>query len=240
MKHAAFILLPMIAGSALGEDDPFAKEGADKTVVQEDDTFKVIADPAGKSYFPEGRASYYTKYLSAMKEPSVLAPLDKGAERVFRFTYLRSFHDPLVVRITESGDTVTARAVRLEMNQQYEPVKIISDKTWKLEDERRKAVKALPDQKGFWTPLSPVEEAIALGGLDGSRWIFEVHDKDGYRMIDVWTPGALAGLEKDEVQRLAGESGEDAAKFRDFLIYKKTGEKLLEIGGILPEPEDRY
>ncbi|MCW1921693.1 hypothetical protein OKA05_03955 [Luteolibacter arcticus] len=240
MKRAALILFSMFACGALGEDDPFVADGSDKVVVQEDDAFKVIADPAGKAYFPEGRASYYTKYLSAMKEPSVLSPQEKGVERVFRFTYLRSFHDPLVVRITETGDTVTARAVRLEMDQQYQPVKIVSDRTWKLDGEGRKAVKALPEQKGFWTPLNLVEEAIASSGLDGSKWVFEVHDKDGYRMIDVWTPEALVGMDKDVVDRVSGDLGKEPVTMRDFLIYKKTGEKLLEIGGILPEPDDRY
>jgi hypothetical protein len=233
MKRAALFFLPMIACSAFAEDDPLAKDEADKAVVQEDDSFKVIADPAGKAYFPEGRASYYTEYLSAMKEPSVLSPLEKGVERVFRFTYLRSFHDPLVIRITEAGDTVTARAVRLEMDQQYQPVKIVSDKTWKLDEEGRKSVKPLPEQKGFWAPLSDAEQSVAQGMMDGSTWVFEVHDKDGYRMIDIRSPDALAKLE-------LGNLGVDSSKPRDYLAYKKTGEKLLKIGGILPEPEERY
>jgi hypothetical protein len=70
MKRAALMLFPMIACSALGEEDPVAKEGADKAAVQEDDSFKVFPDPAGKEYFAKDRASYYTKYLLAMKEPS--------------------------------------------------------------------------------------------------------------------------------------------------------------------------
>jgi hypothetical protein len=227
------MLLPMIACSAFAEDDPLAKDGAEKADVQEDDTFKVIADPAGKAYFPDGRASYYTKYLSAMKEPSVLSPLEKGVERVFRFTYLRSFHDPLVVRITEAGDTFTAHAVRLEMDQQYRPVKIVQEKTWKLDEEARKTVKPLPEQEGFWTALSDAEQAVAQSILDGSTWIFEVHDKDGYRMIEIQSPDAFAKLQLEDL-------GGTSSSPRDYLAYKKTGEKLLKIAGILPEPDERY
>jgi hypothetical protein len=240
MKRAALMLFPMIVFSALGEEAPIAKQEADKAAVQEDDSFKVIADPVGKGYFPEGRASFYTKYLSAMKESSVLSPLEKGVERVFRFTYLRSFHDPLVVRITEAGGTSTARALRLKMDENYRPVGIVRDKTWKLDDESKKAVRTLPEQRDFWKPLSATEEMIASGGLDGSRWIFEIHDKDGYRMIDVWSPEIMARSDKGGEQSASGDLKKDPDKMRDFLIYKKTGEKLLELGRILPEPEERY
>jgi hypothetical protein len=233
MKRAALVILPVFAFSALGEEEPAATEGAGKAAVQVEDSFKVFPDPAGKEYFPKDRASYYTKYLLAMKEPSVQTPPEKGVDRVFRFTYLRSFHDPLVVRISEAGEAVTVRAVRLQMNQQYQPVKIVHDKTWKLDEESRKAVKTLPEQEDFWAALSDAEQSVAQGMMDGSTWVFEVHDKDGYRMIDIRSPDALAKLE-------LGILGKDSSKPRDYLAYKKTGEKLLKIGGILPEPEERY
>lgn len=233
MKHVALMVLPVIACSALAEEDPLAGDESNKAVVEKDDAFKVVADPAGKAYFPEGRASYYTKELLAMMEPSVLSPLEKGVERVFRFTYLRSFHDSLVVRITEAGGTTTIRAVQLERDLQYRPVRIAHDKTWKLDEEGRKAVKPLPEQKGFWTPISDIELAVALSFSDGSKWIFEVHDKNGYRMIDIQSPDRLAKME------LPGPEG-DPTKPRDYLAYKKTGEKLLKLAGILPAKDERY
>lgn len=200
-----------------------------------DETFKVFPDPSGQEYFPKDKASYYTRYLSAMKEPSVKAPLKKGVERVIRFTYLRSFHDPLAVRIVDRGGALTATSIRLKMDREYRPVKILHDKTWTLNAGSSKSIRSLLAQKDFWKPLNADEEALASGGSDGSRWIFEIHDKDGYRMLDIWTPDALAMPDKE-----LEEAGLDPRKLRDFLIYKKTGNRILEIGKILPKPEDRY
>ncbi|MEK7950081.1 hypothetical protein [Luteolibacter soli] len=239
MKYLALMVLPVIACSALAEEDPFAGGEPNKAVVEKDDAFEVVADPAGKAYFPEGRASYYTKELLAMKEPSVLSPLEKGVDRVFRFTCLRSFHDPLVVRITEAGGIVTARAVQLHRDESYRPVGIVHDKTWELDEKSKKAIaEIVPTRKDFWMPLSDAEET--LSGLDGSTWIFEVHDKEGYRMVDVWSPGVLSSMDMEEMKKMLDGRGLDLSKIRDFRVYKRTGEKLLEIGEILPKPEERY
>ncbi|MEK7949993.1 hypothetical protein [Luteolibacter soli] len=226
MKLVTLAILSLITTHLHGEDAPAVKDDSQGQPAQEDETLKVFPDPSGKEYFPKGEASYYTRYLSAMAEPSVKADLEKGVERVFRFTYLRSFHDPIAVRFVDRGGIFTVRAVRMKMDREYRPVKIVDDRTWKLGAETAKAVQAALLQKEFWKPLNDIEMAVAQGGLDGSRWIFEIHDKDGYRMIDIWTPNALA------------KSGAD--KIRDFLVYKNTGEKILEIGKILLKPEERY
>ena len=70
MKHVALAILWMMPIATHGQVDPFAKGKSAETGVQEDETFKVFPDPAGKEYFPKDRSSYYTRYLSAMKEPS--------------------------------------------------------------------------------------------------------------------------------------------------------------------------
>ncbi|MES2706462.1 MAG: hypothetical protein V4726_07655 [Verrucomicrobiota bacterium] len=206
-----------------------------KTEVEQDDTFKVFPDAAGKAYFPENKESYYTRYLAAMKEPSLQPELPKGTDRIFRFTYLRSFHDPLVVRISDTDGVLMARAVRLKKNPDYRPGKILHDRTWTLDAESTKVFLKLRETKDFWKPLNPSEEALASGGLDGSRWIFEMHDKDGYRMMNLWSPDVLNAT--DEQLKNAGIDG---SKLRNFLVYKDAGNKILEIGQIMPEPENRY
>lgn len=235
--RTSFISIWLIASMAFGQSlSPPDREVAGAPTEQEDDTFKVFPDPEGKEYFPKESASYYTRYLSTMKEPSVKSALEKGVVRVYRFTYLRSFHDPLVVRITDTGDKVTARAVRLKMDREYRPVKIIHDETWNLNDESAKTIKTLLEQKDFWTPLNATEKAVVSGGCDGSRWIFEIHDKDGYRMIDIWSPDSFGKITDEQFKN----AGIDRTKLRDFLVYRKSGIKVLELGKILPEPDARY
>ncbi len=231
----ALAILWLVPTITYGQEDPFADGKSEETSVQKDDMFKVFPDPAGKEYFPKDKASYYTRYLSAMKEPSVNAPLAEGVARVFRFTYLRSFHDPLVVRIIDKGKDLTMTAIRLKMDREYRPVKVLHDETRALGPESTQTIRELIAQKDFGKPLNGTEEELASGRLDGSRWIFEIRDKDGYRMLDIWTPEALAMPEKE-----LKDAGLDPTKIRDFLIYKKTGNSLLEIGKILPKPDERY
>lgn len=226
MKLLATAILSIAIPSLHAEDAPTEKGDAQKPTAQQDETFKIFLDPSGKEYFPKDQASYFKEYLSAMAEPSVKADLEKGVERVFRLTILPSFDDPIAIRFVDTGENLTVRAVRLKMDMQYHPEKIVSDKTWKLDDEAKKATQELLAQKDFWKPLSPTEEALAQGGLDGARWLFELHDKDGYRMIDVWSPAALAEMGAEGV--------------RDFLVYQKTGAKVLEIGKISPKAEDGH
>lgn len=235
MKPLALAILGFLPIFSQGQDDPFTSGKSPPSVGQENDMLKVFPDAAGQDYFPKDKASFYTRYLSAMKEPSVKAPLPEGVEWVFRFTYLRSFHDPLAVRIVNNGGKLKVRAIRLKMDREYRPGNILSDREWILDSPSSQTIHGLLTQNEFWKPLNDTELKYAWG-LDGSSWIFEIHDKDGYRLFDVWTPDALVTFTAKEFH----ERGDDPAQFRDFSIYKETGYKILEIGHILPDPDDRY
>lgn len=238
MKIARLALLFLTVLVASGQD-PFAdgKSGIPQAEAElrEDDTFKVFPDPEGRGYFPKGKEGYYTKYLSVMKEPSVMAALSQGVTRVFRFTYLRSFHDPLVFRIVDKEGELMATSVRLRRDREMMTVKIDFQKTWSLQADVSRRISSLIVQKDFWKPLNKDEDKLASSGLDGSRWIFEIHDKDGYRLINVWSPDAMVGTENE-----MRNAGVDPSKIRNFRIYRETGCSLLEIGGILPVPMEIY
>ncbi len=234
MKFSILFLYYIFTIFTIAEDDPFEKEESEKAV-QENNTFKIFPDPSGNEYFPKDKASYYTRYLSAMKEPSVKAKLEKNVDRVIRFTYLRSFHDPLVIRLTTKGDVYTGTATRLEKDEKHDPVKISFSKAWILAEKNTNITKNLFTQKDFWKPLNNVEKTFFSRVKDGSQWIFEIHDKDGYRMIDVWCPDYV-NMPDDELKEL----GVDPTQFRNFLVYFKTGNQMLKLGNIQPKPDENY
>ena len=236
-KMKRFIFGGLLFGTCLGneQDDPFKRNEIQKPEFEQDDTFKVFSDPNGKAYFPEAEASFYTRYLSAMKEPSVMTPLKKGVNRVIRFTYLRSFHDPLVVRFTIKNNVTTVTAVKLQKDNHHRPVKILHNKTMVIDKETTKLVRALAIQKNFWKPLNAEEEDLLSGGLDGAQWMFEIHDQNGYRKIDIWSPDVVTASD-EKLKRF----GVDPAKLRDFQVYQKTGLKFLKVGGIQPKIENIY
>jgi len=197
---------------------------ADPILVDEytDDSFKVFSDPSGKAYFPEGKASCYTPYLLAMKEPSVQADLPDGATFVLRFTLIPSFTDNLVVRIYDKDGKFHARAVRQKKDRNYNPVQITDDRTIALDANLREQFKDLFSNPGFWKPLSDNEEGMQ--GFDGVSWIFEMKDKSGYHMLDLWSP---------DNERLSDEmlkeAGFDPAQLRDYSPYVKAGNTLLKL-----------
>lgn len=232
MKCVALIFFWAAAVVAIAQDDPFSKGEAMEKAVQEDDTFKVFPDPAGEPFFAKGKASYFTRYLSAMKEPSLQRDLAEGTKTVFRFTYLRSFDDPITVRIWQKGDVFEARAVRLKMNREYRPLEIIHDRSFRIDPEKLEKIRSELEKKDFWKPLT--NDELMLEGLDGSRWIFELHDNNGYKMIDVWSPGSTP---LDDVLKRAGI---DPKSLRDFVTYKRVGIEILKQGGVLPKEDNQY
>lgn len=210
------------------EENKSGQESAKATSVP-----KAVPDAAGQAYFPKGRDTvFYTRHLAAMKEPSVSTPLKKGVTRVYRFTCIRAYHDPLAVRIVQKGNTLTVRAIRLKLEKDHSLGKIVHDKTWELNDVNSKVVRPLLEQKDFWKPLTATEKTWNFNEFTDSLWLFEVHDKEGYRMIDIGMPDDLPT--RDEFK----ENEIDPTQFRDFAGYLKTGNQLLETGKILPAPYD--
>lgn len=202
--------------------DPFA---ADE---YEDDSRKVFPDPAGKTYFPEGKARYYTRYFLAMKEPSIQAELPEGTTFVLRFSLLPSFTDNLVVRIYDKDGKFHARAVRQKKDRNYNPVQIKENRNIALDQDFREKFQALLANGDFWNPLSENEEGMQ--GFDGARWIFEIKNKSGYHMLDLWSPDNER--RSDEMLRQAGF---DPAQIRDFRPYVQAALQLLELAKLKPE-----
>lgn len=223
MKIPLTILL--ITGSSILCQEPFS--GVEQI---EDDTFKVIPDPKGNAYFPKGRESYYTKYLAAMSEPSVKTSLPNGVQKVFRLTYLRSFHDPLVVRLTMRDGIFEMRAVRLERDREWRPVKIIHDETKKLNQEDSAALAQMLEKEDLWKEFTDGETLVMEMINDGSTWIFEMHNANGYKMVEVRSPQHLADIAKD---------GEIEME-RDFSQYFHVGARLLKLGEISPPKDEHY
>jgi hypothetical protein len=225
-------ILWMVPISMHGQDDPFADGKA--SVVPLDDSSKVFPDPAGKEYFPKGKASYYTRYLAAMREPSLQRDLEGLEDFHFRFTYLRSFQDPLMVRGIKVGNTLKMRAVILKMGANSEPIGIAHDGTVSFAVDEAKNVLEELQKREFWKPLNDAEKFCE--GLDGSQWVFEFRDKNGYRMIDVWSPNLNVVPDGIDLPKLLKDAGLKVEEVRNYKVYVDVGYELLRMADILPDP----
>jgi hypothetical protein len=125
---------------------------------------------------------WYSKHLYAMREPVIF--LDKSQNEIYRFTWLRTFHNPIAIRIEKHGENYNVYWKLCSGAGGYEPGKLIIDKqnlivknTWdKFIDQLQ--------QIDFWH----MDTKVNTMGLDGSQWILEGKNLNQYHIVDRWSP----------------------------------------------------
>lgn len=127
------------------------------------------------------RRNRYSRYLLAMGEPSLAC---ETRFPVYRFMWLRSFHNPIAVRVEQHDDGMHLAAVELEGADSYEFGKQARRIERMLSIEEVHRFSEALAQAEIWT--ASVEQKQE--GLDGARWIVEARDGKRYRLQDVWTP----------------------------------------------------
>ena len=154
--------------------------------------FVLLIGGCSTSYFPAGSLDptssdldnfvndWYSAHLSAMSEP-VLVP--KPDRRTYRFTWLRSFHRPIAIRVDATSEGATLTAVELDGAGGYDPGKELRRIERKLDPGVLTELEALLEHHKFWS-LPAREERL---GLDGAEWIVEVAT-DRYHVVVRWSP----------------------------------------------------
>ena len=156
-----------------------------------------------------------------------------NAGEKWRFTWLRSFHDPISIRVWQSGSSYQMRAVRLARKKDDSVGAATADSTRLLTKDEVTEIQRLSSTKDLWLPLNETEVNAFSNGLDGVVWLFE-HQKDKkHAMLDLWSP-------KDYGRKQYQEAGLDVSKIRDFDPYVRLGLYLLKITQLLPQKQDIY
>ncbi len=131
---------------------------------------------------------WYGKHLRALGDRSLLEkpPADNG--EVYRFTWLRAFHRPVVVRVDYNGYGASLISRETDGKGGYEPGKIIRTDRLELRPGEWCRFTELLNAAGFWSMPSQIND----GGRDGSQWILEGIRGNRYHVTDRWTPGKNA------------------------------------------------
>lgn len=126
---------------------------------------------------------WYARQLAAADEPPLYGATADGSS--LRFTWLRTFHKPIVVRL--SGlETDTPRLIAKEMTGHggYDPGKVGRIVKRFLTTEEADAIRALIARNRVLT--EPVD--ACRFGNDGAEWLIESNGRTGYRFVKEWSP----------------------------------------------------
>src|SRR5262245_31927728 len=133
---------------------------------------------------------WYSKHLAAMEEPSLSCGVLEDTE-TYRFLWLRTFHNPVAVRVFRRGDDYGLEAAILNGAGGYNPGHVSRrvTKTW-CRDQWQTVIARFEGVQ-FWQMAT---KSDALPGLDGAQWIVEARRDGRYHIVDRWT-GTDHGLE---------------------------------------------
>jgi hypothetical protein len=134
----------------------------------------------------KGREHWYGPHLAAAGETNLCATKDESVE-VYRFTWLRSFHPPVVVRAERTDMAIRLYAKQLSGAGGYDPGSLQDTRETALDPTQWQELIELVDGTGFWLESTP-ETDSRPPGLDGAQWIFEGVRRGMYRAIDRWSP----------------------------------------------------
>jgi hypothetical protein len=129
------------------------------------------------------------KYLRAMKEPLLekLAEKDRTST-VYRFLWMPSFHNQISVRFVKSDEGADLHAVRLSLDDAYEPRSIVERKGVKLSRAHWERIASRLEKAKFWT--LPTDKPPPFGGIiaDGDILVVEGVKDGKYHVVSRHSP----------------------------------------------------
>jgi hypothetical protein len=127
---------------------------------------------------------WFSEYLAAAGEMPLIRQVE-GKRALFRFIWLPSFNQPVVIRIETANDGQRRIvATRLSGAGGYEPGAAADKIDRRLTQEEGQRIDAMIS--GSKLLEQPSGECQL--GLDGAEWIVEAIDGDGYHFLKRWSP----------------------------------------------------
>jgi hypothetical protein len=136
-----------------------------------------------RSDFDEFVRVWYVKHLKASKELPLTINYVEGSER-YRFIWLRTFDQPIIIRIEMHDGKASLTAKVLSGKGGYEPGTIIEEISRNVSPEEWKSFKSLLVEADYWN----ITNSEFGAGLDGAQWVMESISEQGYYLVDLFCP----------------------------------------------------
>lgn len=124
---------------------------------------------------------WYSDVLFAMREPLLFNK--KMNNEIYRFTWLRSFHNPIVITIVNAQNK-SFKLFWKEFEGESKNGKIIINKSKAISKLEWITFRLKVSKSHFWT----MGVGRNLGGDDGSEWILEGTDDTKYKVTTICSP----------------------------------------------------
>ncbi|WP_440903724.1 hypothetical protein ACMZOO_12795 [Catenovulum sp. SX2] len=136
-------------------------------------------------------ANWYQKQMDAANIYP-LCKTDSSEIEQYRFTWLRTFHNPIFITLSKQGDNISLSGIRLDGKGGYEPGNAVETKSINLSPIEFAEFKSLLNQLDFWNLLNEKElqdkmakdNGEILISFDGARWILEGADLNRSHSVD--------------------------------------------------------
>lgn len=158
----------------------------------------VVSTACAPNYFPPStfeeneefdafRRDIYSEKLSALREPALFE--SNYANRItYRFTWLRSFHRPVAVRIETDDEGVGTLYFKVADGRGgYDPGRLEISRRRSLTSEELESFEILFGEADICHPPSEPEGYLVVV-TDGASWIFETRNGDNYCAFEEASP----------------------------------------------------
>jgi hypothetical protein len=133
---------------------------------------------------------WYSKILSDFDEPKLISKQNRS---VYRFTWTRSFHEIMIIRLVISGDSGTL-LTKTEIRKSIQQDKFSVDNkvryrldSMRIEHSAIANFQVLINDNDFWKMNNTWDISASH---DGAGWLLEAYDKEnGYKMLYRHSPG---------------------------------------------------
>lgn len=153
----------------------------------------------------EVESEWYPGQWSAACEPSFwqLSEAPTHPDFALRFSLIPSFEPSVFIQVFSSGESHRLIVKEMSGAGGYEPGYIWRSRERVLTTVQVSELKRMIESERFFGPtaIDPDDGVLEDGcsfGFDGSQWIFERVDENGYAMVQHWSPNEGAAKELGE------------------------------------------
>jgi hypothetical protein len=122
--------------------------------------------------------TWFSKQLSALDEPKLYKDYDF---ETYRFTWLRTFHNPISIRLEKKNNEYLLFVKRANGAGGYNPGQLVQNDTILITESQWDDVISKIYNLNFWK--IPTVERSNLMVMDGAEWIFEARKNGKYNMV---------------------------------------------------------